>query len=105
MFTNTDINFEALKRKAYNGRWATLEDGIIFDTVWIIKSNQFSNFSTTAISNNLDGSKSAKVRFELKDGPKHLQVDGTIQYAVHQQDEVVRMLSFTQERVLKLGKW
>jgi aspartate/methionine/tyrosine aminotransferase len=29
MFTNNDINFEALKRKAYNGRWATLEDGII----------------------------------------------------------------------------
>ncbi|WPO82897.1 pyridoxal phosphate-dependent aminotransferase [Chryseobacterium sp. JJR-5R] len=29
MFTNTDINFEALKRKAYNGRWATLENGII----------------------------------------------------------------------------
>ena len=29
MFNNTDINFEALKKKAYNGRWATLEDGII----------------------------------------------------------------------------
>lgn len=29
MFTNNDINFEALKRKAYNGRWAVLEDGII----------------------------------------------------------------------------
>lgn len=29
MFTNNDINFEALKRKAYNGRWATLEEGII----------------------------------------------------------------------------
>ncbi|WP_223609163.1 pyridoxal phosphate-dependent aminotransferase [Chryseobacterium sp. OSA05B] len=29
MFTNKDINFDALKRKAYNGRWATLEDGII----------------------------------------------------------------------------
>lgn len=29
MFTNKDINFEALKRKAYNGRWATLENGII----------------------------------------------------------------------------
>ncbi|AZA81243.1 pyridoxal phosphate-dependent aminotransferase [Chryseobacterium lactis] len=29
MFSNNDINFEALKRKAYNGRWATLEDGII----------------------------------------------------------------------------
>jgi aminotransferase/cystathionine beta-lyase len=29
MFTNNDINFEALKRKAYNGRWATVEDGII----------------------------------------------------------------------------
>lgn len=29
MFNNSDINFEALKRKAYNGRWATLEDGII----------------------------------------------------------------------------
>jgi aspartate/methionine/tyrosine aminotransferase len=29
MFTNKDINFEALKRKAYNGRWATLEHGII----------------------------------------------------------------------------
>jgi len=29
MFTNQDINFEALKRKAYNGRWATLENGII----------------------------------------------------------------------------
>ncbi|NML68755.1 pyridoxal phosphate-dependent aminotransferase [Chryseobacterium sp. RP-3-3] len=29
MFTHQDINFEALKRKAYNGRWATLEDGII----------------------------------------------------------------------------
>ena len=29
MFTNNDINLEALKRKAYNGRWATLEDGII----------------------------------------------------------------------------
>lgn len=29
MFTNNDINFEALKRKAYNGRWATLDDGII----------------------------------------------------------------------------
>ncbi len=29
MFTNTDINFEALKRKAYIGRWASLEDGII----------------------------------------------------------------------------
>ena len=29
MFTNNDINFEALKRKAYNGRWAALEDGII----------------------------------------------------------------------------
>ncbi|MEF9480374.1 pyridoxal phosphate-dependent aminotransferase [Chryseobacterium sp. 1B4] len=29
MFTHNDINFEALKRKAYNGRWATLEDGII----------------------------------------------------------------------------
>lgn len=29
MFKNTDINFEALKKKAYNGRWATLEDGII----------------------------------------------------------------------------
>lgn len=29
MFTNNDINFEALKRKAYNGRWATVEDSII----------------------------------------------------------------------------
>ncbi|KFF74086.1 aspartate aminotransferase [Chryseobacterium sp. P1-3] len=29
MFSNNDINFEALKRKAYNGRWATLEDGVI----------------------------------------------------------------------------
>ncbi|MDM1554118.1 pyridoxal phosphate-dependent aminotransferase [Chryseobacterium indologenes] len=29
MFTNNDINFEALKRKAYNGRWATLDEGII----------------------------------------------------------------------------
>ena len=29
MFKNTDINFEALKKKAYNGRWATLEEGII----------------------------------------------------------------------------
>lgn len=29
MFTNKEINFEALKRKAYNGRWATLENGII----------------------------------------------------------------------------
>lgn len=29
MFTNNDINFEALKRKAYNGRWAAIEDGII----------------------------------------------------------------------------
>lgn len=29
MFTNNDINFEALKRKAYNGRWATLEEVII----------------------------------------------------------------------------
>lgn len=29
MFTNNDINFEALKRKAYNGRWAIVEDGII----------------------------------------------------------------------------
>jgi len=29
MFSNNDINFEALKRKAYNGRWATLEEGII----------------------------------------------------------------------------
>ncbi len=29
MFKNSDINFEALKKKAYNGRWATLEDGII----------------------------------------------------------------------------
>ncbi|WP_336965637.1 pyridoxal phosphate-dependent aminotransferase [Chryseobacterium contaminans] len=29
MFTNNNINFEALKRKAYNGRWATVEDGII----------------------------------------------------------------------------
>lgn len=29
MFTNNDINFEALKRKAYNGRWSTVEDGII----------------------------------------------------------------------------
>jgi aspartate/methionine/tyrosine aminotransferase len=29
MFTNKDINFEALKRKAYNGRWATLEEGVI----------------------------------------------------------------------------
>lgn len=29
MFTNNDINFEALKRKAYNGRWATLKEGII----------------------------------------------------------------------------
>ncbi|KMQ64092.1 aspartate aminotransferase [Chryseobacterium sp. BLS98] len=29
MFTNNDINFDALKRKAYNGRWATIEEGII----------------------------------------------------------------------------
>lgn len=29
MFSNNDINFEALKRKAYNGRWATLEEEII----------------------------------------------------------------------------
>ncbi|MDR2237470.1 MAG: pyridoxal phosphate-dependent aminotransferase [Chryseobacterium sp.] len=29
MFTNNDINFDALKRKAYNGRWAAVEDGII----------------------------------------------------------------------------
>ncbi|MDH6251484.1 aspartate/methionine/tyrosine aminotransferase [Chryseobacterium sp. H1D6B] len=29
MFNNNDINFEALKRKAYNGRWAVLEEGII----------------------------------------------------------------------------
>lgn len=29
MFNHTDINFEALKKKAYNGRWATVEDGII----------------------------------------------------------------------------
>lgn len=29
MFTNNDINFEALKRKAYNGRWAAIEEGVI----------------------------------------------------------------------------
>lgn len=29
MFTSNDINFDALKRKAYNGRWATIEEGII----------------------------------------------------------------------------
>ncbi|MBB6371160.1 pyridoxal phosphate-dependent aminotransferase [Chryseobacterium shigense] len=29
MFTNNDINFDALKRKAYNGRWAAIEEGII----------------------------------------------------------------------------
>lgn len=29
MFSNNDINFEALKRKAYNGRWAAIEEGII----------------------------------------------------------------------------
>jgi len=29
MFTNKEINFDALKKKAYNGRWATLEEGII----------------------------------------------------------------------------
>lgn len=29
MFTNNDINFDALKRKAYNGRWATIEEGVI----------------------------------------------------------------------------
>ncbi|SHE47387.1 pyridoxal phosphate-dependent aminotransferase [Chryseobacterium vrystaatense] len=29
MFNNNDINFEALKRKAYNGRWAAIEEGII----------------------------------------------------------------------------
>lgn len=87
------------------GKQILLEDGLIFDTVWQIESNEFSSFSVTGISNNEDGSKSAKVRFELKDGPRHLQVDGTIKYAVHQQDEVVKMLSFTTERVLKLGKW
>lgn len=88
-----------------SGKQILLEDGLIFDAVWQIESNEFSSFSVTAISNNKDGSKSAKVRFELKDGPKHLQVEGTIKYSVHKQDEVVRMLSFTPERVLKLGKW
>lgn len=29
MFTNNDINFEALKRKAYNGRWAVQEEDVI----------------------------------------------------------------------------
>lgn len=87
------------------GKQILLEDGMIFDTVWQIESNEFSEFSITGISNNPDGTKSATVRFELKDGSKHLQVDGTIKYSVHQQDEVVRMLSFTPERVLKLGKW
>lgn len=29
MFSNNDINFDALKRKAYNGRWAAIEEGII----------------------------------------------------------------------------
>jgi hypothetical protein len=87
------------------GKQILLKDGLIFDTVWQIESNEFSSFSVTGISNNKDGSKAAKVRFELKDGPKHLQVDGMINYSVHQQDEVVRMLSFTPERVLKLGKW
>lgn len=87
------------------GKQIVLKDGLIFDTVWEIESNEFSAFSIEGISNNSDGTKSAKVRFELKDGTKHLQVDGTIKYAVHQQDEVVRMLSFTPERVLKLGKW
>jgi hypothetical protein len=87
------------------GKRILLEDGMIFDTVWRIQSNEFTEFSIKSISNNPDGTKSATVRFELKDGVRHLQVDGTIKYSVHQQDEVVRMLSFTPERVLKLGKW
>lgn len=87
------------------GKQILLEDGIIFDTVWEIDSDEFTSFSIRGISNNTDGTKTAKVRFELKDGPRHLQVDGIIKYSVHQRDEVVKMLSFTPERVLKLGKW
>jgi hypothetical protein len=96
---------DAACKNYLSGKRIVLEDGMIFDTVWIIKSNEFSEFSIKGISNNPDGTKSAKVRFELKDGARHLQVDGTIKYAVYQRDEVVRMLSFSPERVMKLGKW
>lgn len=96
---------DAACKEYLTGKQILLEDGLIFDTVWQIESNEFSSFSVTGISNNKDGAKSAKVRFELKDGQKHLQVDGIIRYTVHKQDEVVRMLSFTPERVMKLVKW
>jgi hypothetical protein len=88
-----------------SGKQILLEKGRFIDTTWLIKSNQFSSFSMIAVTRNSDGTRSAKVRFELMDGSKRLRVEGTIKYHVERKDDLVRMHSFTPERLLKLGKW
>jgi hypothetical protein len=87
------------------GQRLLVEKGAILDTTWKIESNEFTSFETQSIISNGDGTKSAKVRFELKYQGKILKVDGTVKYGLENGGEFVRMLSFTPERIVKLGKW
>ena len=87
------------------GQRIVLHEGTFFDTYWTIRSNEFKEFDIHSISGNSDGTKTAKVQFELNDGSKGLDVVGTIKYRVHKKEGVVQVLWFTPEQVIKLGKW
>src|SRR5689334_23103847 len=56
------------------GQRLLIEKGAFPDTIWTIEANEFTSFETQSITNNRDGTKSAKVQFELKYQGKMLKV-------------------------------
>lgn len=91
--------------KAITGQKLVLEKGVISDTTWTIKANEFTAFSIERIAKNSDGTATASVKFELTSGSKVLRVEGEFVYRFHKKDQYVEFLSFTPTRLLKLGIW
>jgi hypothetical protein len=88
-----------------SGQRIMVESGRFLATYWTIKKSEFKEFDIVSITTNSDRTKTAKVKFELNDGSKGLDVQGWIKYRVHEREGVLQMLEFTPEQFIKLGKW
>lgn len=88
-----------------HGKKLIVEEGIVFDDIWVIDGNSFTAFTISSITPNEDGSLTATAQFETKNGNKVLRVEGQFTYRHHKKDDVIEFISFTTTRILKLGKW
>ena len=88
-----------------DGKKIVLEKGIVFDDVWVMSADTFIAFDIVSIKPNADGSKTAAVKFEMKNQEKSLRVEAEMVYIHHKEDDVIEFKSWQPTRLLKLGVW